>query len=251
MSERKIISASESKSGKSKSIKEDTTVKTSSPKGSKQNTAGLRIIAIVLWIIAIALEVVAIYMISINEITIVIIALVLDAVFVIIGSLLWKKANHINPTKSKNKAVQFIWNQMGAIVALIAFIPFGIYLLVKADKVDAKTKKLILVLATALFLGAFGTSIDYSPATASEISNAEAAILAEHPDFDGTVYWTRFGKSFHIDKDCHTLKNSEVLITGTLAEAFEAKRVDPCDFCVGDLDIEVPADNSLDDDVTE
>ena len=46
-----------------------------------------------------------------------------------------------------------------------------------------------------------------------------------------TVYWTRFGKSYHLDPNCHTLMRSSKVYQGTIEEAFEANRTDPCDFC--------------------
>ena len=87
------------------------------------NATGLRIGAVVLWVVAVALEVVA-YLMLIGKINLtfmgtltqIIIALVLDLVCVIIGSQLWKKANHIKPASEKNKLLFWLWNNMGLIV---------------------------------------------------------------------------------------------------------------------------------------
>jgi len=44
--------------------------------------------------------------------TFLIICIVLDLIFVIIGSLLWKKANHIDPISEKNKTKFWLWNNL-------------------------------------------------------------------------------------------------------------------------------------------
>ena len=77
----------------------------------KKRATTRRIRAIVCWIVAIAFEVIGILQLT-NVInwfsglelsTFLIICIVLDLIFVIIGSLLWKKANHIDPISEKNQ----------------------------------------------------------------------------------------------------------------------------------------------------
>ncbi len=205
----------------------------SKPAKKKKSASGLRIGAIILWVLAILFEVGTIYMLNIAETTYAIIGIILDAICCIAGSLLWKKANRISPTRSKNKVVAFLWNQMGVIACLVAFIPLGLFLLLKTDKVSPKMKKIIAAIAAVAFLGSVGTSIDYNPPTPESVAQAEAGAQLLNADFDGNVYWTRWGKSYHLDENCRALTRSETLITGTLEEAFEAKRNDPCDFCAG------------------
>lgn len=215
--------------------KNEDTVEASSSRssGKKKSSSGIRSGAIILWVVAFIFQIVAIYMLNIAETTFAIIAIVFDAIACISGSLLWKKANRITPTKSKNKVVAFIWNQMGVIACLICFIPLGLFLLLKADKLSPKMKQIIATIAAVAFLGSSAASIDYNPPTEESVALAQAEAAALSDDFDGNVYWTRFGKSYHLDPDCHTLRRSEELITGTIEEAFEHKRNDPCDFCAG------------------
>ena len=68
-------------------------------------------------------------------------------------------------------------------------------------------------------------SIDFGPVSAEDLAEAQQTVGP------GSVDWTRFGKSYHLDPDCHTLQNSAVVYQGTIEEAFEANRTDPCDFC--------------------
>lgn len=253
---KKIISASDAKKGKTttkkpvktsppkkakevvKEVEEDEEEKEiveasgSSSSAKKKRSSGLRTGAIILWVLAVLFEIGAIYMLNIAESTLAIVAIVLDAICCISGSLLWKKANRITPCKSKNKFVAFIWNQMGVIACLVAFIPLGLFLLLKADKIPPKMKQIIAVIASVAFLGSTAASVDYNPPTPESVAMAEAEAAASG-DYDGTVYWTRWGKSYHLDTECSSLSRSTELISGTIEEAFESKRNDPCDFCAG------------------
>lgn len=200
----------------------------------KKRATGLRIGAVILWLFAIAFEVLCILYLNgyfyvspetIQPMTLLLIGIGADLILVIIGSQLWKKANHIAPVSKKNKLKFFLWNQMGLIVAVIAFMPLVIFLL-KDKNLDAKTRKIVSVVAAIALLVAGALSIDWSPVSAEELADAKATFG------DDTVYWTVFGKSYHLDPDCHTLNRSKIVYHGTIEEAFEANRHDPCDFCV-------------------
>jgi hypothetical protein len=77
-------------------------------------------LAILFWLIAIAFEVIGILKLTdvINwfsglDITyFLLICLGLDLLFFIPGSLLWKKANHIDPASEKNKTKFWLWNNL-------------------------------------------------------------------------------------------------------------------------------------------
>ena len=55
----------------------------------------------------------------------------------------------------------------------------------------------------------------------------------------GEVYWTKFGQSYHFDRNCPYIKDKTpaaeggTLFAGTLDDAFAANRWDPCDTCAG------------------
>ncbi len=226
MAKKKIVSA---KTGEVVEKETSTLRKENRKKGAKK----FRIPAIILWVAAIGFEVVAILLLRYNYITPWLwIALGIDAACCIIGSLLWKKANRISPCTSDSKAVCFFWNQLGVIACLLAFIPFGIILLSGAKNLDPKLKKILLIVTGVLVLGSVGASIDYNPPTEADVLAAEEEAAAQG-DFDGTVYWTMFGKSYHLDPECFTLSRSTTLFEGTIEEAFEHGKTDPCDFCAG------------------
>lgn len=201
---------------------------------AKKKARGLRIGAIILWILAVGFEIATIYLLNnVQPNTFAYIALGLDAVACIIGSLLWKRSNRYAPCESKNKTVKFIWDQMGLIACLIAFLPFGLFLL-KDKNIDPKTKKIFAVMAAVLFAGTVGTSIDYDPVSPGDIQHQEAIVELEHGDID-EVFFTQWGRSYHIDEACFHIADSPTKTSGSLEEAFEQKKTDPCDNCVGDL----------------
>lgn len=50
---------------------------------------------------------------------------------------------------------------------------------------------------------------------------------------DQTSYWTKGGKSYHFSLDCPSLSQSTNIQTGTLQDALDAKKTDPCNHCAG------------------
>jgi hypothetical protein len=202
------------------------------PKG-KGGAAGMRFGAVILWVVAIAFEVLTILVLNKtlylpgNFMMWLIIGIGADLVCVVIGSLLWKKANRVDPASEKNKLKFFLWNQMGVIASIIAFLPLIVLLITNKD-LDAKTKKIVTAVAGVALAAAIGLSIDYNPPSKEDLSTAQQESVKLG---DGTVYWTRWGKSYHFDPNCPTLLRSEIVYKGTIEEAFAANRTDPCDFC--------------------
>ncbi|MBN1776256.1 MAG: hypothetical protein JW817_07315 [Clostridiales bacterium] len=200
----------------------------------KSKASGFRVGAVILWLIAIGFEVVAILLLNgqfnfrffgiTDQMVWIIVAIVLDVICVIIGSQLWKKSNDIDPVSEKNKVKFFLWNNMGVIAAIIALAPL-IVLFLKDKKLDPKKKKILTIVAVVALLVAGMFSVDWNPASQEDLEAAQAEIGG------GTVYWTAFGKSYHLDPDCHTIRDSATKTSGTIEEAFEANRNDPCDFC--------------------
>lgn len=229
---KKIVSAD---SGKEVAAGSKKKVKEAAPVG---NATGLRIGAVALWVVAIALEVVA-YLMLIGKInftfmstlTQIIIALVADLVFVIIGSQLWKKANHIKPASEKNKVLFWLWNNMGLIVCTIAFLPFVILALTN-KQADKKTKAIATVVAVVALLIGGVASYDFNPVSQEE---QEAAMEVFGEDL---VYWTPFGKVYHTNTECQALNHSDTLVEGDVEQAIAANRTRLCSFCAREDNIE-------------
>lgn len=236
---KKIVSASDGKEVKTGTRKR----KEAAPVG---NATGLRVGAVILWVLAVALEVVALlvfngtinltFMPSLWQI---IIALVLDLIFVIIGSQLWKKANKIKPASKKNKFLFWLWNNMGVIVCAVAFIPFVILALTNKEA-DKKTKTIATVVAIVALLIGGVASYDFNPISQEEQQAAMEVITGE-------VYWSPFGKVYHTHEDCQALNQSDTLTVGTVEEAIADGRTRLCAFCAKEDDISgVKLDQVLD-----
>ena len=200
------------------------------------NSLGYRLGAVALWVLALGMEIVALliftgkinltFMPSLWQL---IIALVLDLAFVIIGAQLWKKANRIKPASEKNKFLFWLWNNMGVIVCAVCFIPFVILALTNKEA-DKKTKAIAVVVAVIALLIGGVASYDFNPVS-QEMQ--QAAMDAIQDD----VYWSPFGKVYHTHDDCQALNQSDTLTYGSVEEAIAANRTRLCAFCAKQDDI--------------
>ena len=203
-------------------------VKEAAPVG---NAGGLRIGAVVLWVLAIVMEVLAL-MVVLGKINLkfipslyqLIAFLVLDLIFVIIGAQLWKKANHIDPVSEANKLKFWLWNNLGVIVCTIAFLPIIILMLTNKD-LDKKTKTIAVVVAIIAALIGGVCSYDFNPVSVEQ-QQAAISVLG-----DESVFWSPFGKVYHTHDDCQSLNQSDTLTYGTVEQAIAANRTRLCSFC--------------------
>jgi uncharacterized membrane protein len=207
----------------------------------KSSATTKRIFSAILWIIALAAEIGAIlilngtwYVPAENLMLFLIGLVVIDLILVVIGALLWKGANRLDPPSKKKKLSFFLLSQMGLIAAIICFLPL-IILLLKNKDMDAKTKKIVSIVAAVALVIAALLSTDFSPTSSEDLAAAQEAAMEVG---DGSAYWTQFGKSYHLDPNCSTLLRSSTIYSGTIEEAFAANREDPCDFCALTKDAE-------------
>ncbi len=220
--QKKIISASTGEEVSRKKIKQ------AAPTG---NATGYRIGAIVLWVLGLVFEVLAIlvalgkfflsFMPSIAQL---IMFLVLDLICVVIGSLLWKKANHIKPASEKNKLKFWLWNNLGVIVSVIAFVPFIIVMLSSKNN-DKRTKAIATVVAVIALLIAGVFSYDFNPVSQEKKDEAVSTLGND------TVYWSPFGHVYHTHADCSHLNQTDTLTSGTVEQAIAANRTRICKSC--------------------
>ena len=211
--------------------------------GQKKNTAILRVGAFLLW----ALAAVAMYMPQIGQLnlpfgavrmlflqaqTACIVDIIVAGVLVVLAAQLWKKANHIHPTKLHNPFLQFCWNQLGVLMAGIIFAPLAIIMITKSDKIDDRMKKIVSAVLAVVFLAASAGSADYHPVTQDAVNE----VLEEAEENGWTsqdlVYFTKYGYKYHYYEDCQALKNSNTVAAGALEEVVEGHHTDPCSFCV-------------------
>ena len=215
-------------------------------KASSGDAKTKRILAVVFWVLAIVFEVLALLVFIgkidlgfISQLAQLIIFLVRDFIFVVIGAQFWKQANHIDPVSEENKVKFWLWNNMGVIVCCFAFIPFLIYVLFIDKEADPKMKKVAaIVAAVALVLG-IGVSYDWNPVSEEGKAQAEATLAGQ------TVYWTQFGSVYHLDQDCQHLNRSSELFEGDVATAIENNKTRLCKTCAKNFSIEIDDNGAI------
>ena len=206
----------------------------------KERAKSKRILAIVLWVLAIVCEVFGILRLTdkidwLDKVPFVIGAIVLDLAFFIPASLLWKKANHIDPISEKNKAGFWCWNNLGVLLSVLAFLPIIIFVLINKD-LDKKDKTIVTAVAAVALLVAGISSYDFNPVSSEDLEKARAEVIAEIGE--DKVYWAPTGKKYHVDPDCPAFSQSETVYEGTVADAYERGLTDPCRRCIHALDEE-------------
>ncbi len=213
---------------------------------TKKSAAPYRWIALLLWVLALAANLLGAFMwlqgnsmFGKTEYWLYG-GLVLAAILCLAGSFVWKRGNAISPPTSTGiKAA--LWNQMGIIATFIVFLPIGLLLILRSDKMSPQVKRVVLILAVALVALVGSLSASYQapvaavePASAEEVQQMQAN--GEIPDnltgaLTDPAYWTQYGNSYHFDANCPTIMRSLKVFSGTLADAVQAKKLDACDIC--------------------
>lgn len=206
-----------------------------------------RVLAILFRLIAITFEVIWILRLtdviswfsSLDITTFLLICLGLDLLFFIPGSLLWKKANHIDPASEKNKTKFWIWNNLGTILSVLAFLPIIIFVLADKD-LDKKSKSIVTTVAVVALAIAWISSYDFNPVSIEQLNAARAEILANenydtNEDGEPVVYWLKNSKKYHINSGCQHINRkgtTDKMMYGTIEAAFENGLTEPCRTCI-------------------
>lgn len=226
----------ESKASSGPSSADSPKVKSSEPvwkptEEAKARASQLRLFAWLGWLLAIAVEAVLIFWVlrqwaersDTANMWLLIGGIVLTGVLASVGSVLWKKANRLDPA-SKNDSVRFfIQNQLGAIMSIIAFLPLVILVFMNKD-MDGKQKAIagsigVVIAAVAVF--AFGA--DYAPPSQEQFA-AEENIMVQLTGKDEVV-WVKGGSVFHVCEavpDVNKDSKDGQIYVGTVAEAHAA-----------------------------
>ena len=207
MSDQKVFVASEESKGKAKQ---------------------LRLFALLAWIVAIAVQIYAIFKLIRNDTLVwLIVAIVVILALAITGSILWKKANRLDPASEKDKVRFFFQNQFGAIMGVLAFLPLVILILMNKN-IDGKTKGIAGSIAVVAMLVAGITGVDFNPASiekyTKEINQQTEELKKINLDNDN-VYWTSAGNKYHIYDECQHIKNRAEVSNGTVKESWEKKGI--------------------------
>jgi hypothetical protein len=243
------------KSAATKSAETDTWKPTAE---SKKKATQLRVIALVLWAVAIAAEAVAIFwllrqrtlatatdtsVLSRDEetgllieqtggeasatfpqwafITLIVVMVVIAALS-IIGSLLWKKANRLDPASKNDKVRFFVQNQLGAIIAIVAFLPLIIMVFLNKD-MSGQQKTIAGIAGIALAAVAAVIGVDFNPPSVEKYTADQSAVIQLLGE--DKVYWVEGGSVYHVCNDVSAIQNAKSAEgEGTTAEAVEAQK---------------------------
>jgi hypothetical protein len=207
---------------------------------NKTNANKMRLIAAVSFVIAIAFEVVAILLLRKTPVstTWLIACIGLDLIFAVAGSLLWKKSNRLDPASKQETLKFFIQNQLGLIIAIIAFLPLVILVFTNKN-MDGKQKGIVGSIAAIALIIAGVVGIDYNPPSLEQNSTPAEQVSPNEQDNSLTkgvdlVYWTKTGKSYHLYKDCSyiTTERTKEIFEGSLGVARDSMKItDLCDRC--------------------
>jgi len=192
---------------------------------AKGKATTFRIIAAVLWLLAIGTEAFAIfYVLKQNPVNLVLLIILLVVIggLAVGGSLLWKQANRLDPARKSDKVRFFVQNQLGAIITVIAFLPL-IVLIFTNKNMDGKQKGIAGAIAIVLLLvaGYFATSIN--PPSVEQYTAETQTVV----DLTGQnlVFWTKSGDVYHLCEDASAVNlesQDNTIYSGTVADAHAA-----------------------------
>lgn len=163
--------------------------------------------------------------------------LVVIGILTVIGSQLWKAANQADPASRQEAFRYFVQNQLGAIITIVAFVPIIILILLNKN-LDSKTKGIAGAVGAIVLVVAVLLNIEWNPASVEEnteeviegeIANEGqideyTAIVTELTGADD-VAWTLDGKVYHLCTDTsavNQVSEDGQIYTGSVADAHAA-----------------------------
>jgi hypothetical protein len=145
--------------------------------------------------------------------------LVVIAALSITGSVLWKKANRLDPARKSDTVRFFVQNQLGAIIAIVAFLPLIILIFLNKDMSKGqKTTAGIVGIALAVLAAVLGTS--FNPPSVEQYTADQSAVIQLLGQDE--VVWVDGGAVYHVCDEVSAIQTGSEIRTGTTAEAIEA-----------------------------
>lgn len=199
---------------------------------AKAQAVRLRIIALGLWLVAIVLELVAIFWLlrpPFDELVanqgfpqwrwwLLLGFIGVIGVLAIIGSQLWKKANRHDPASRKEPVKFFVQNQLGAFIALLAFLPLIVMIFLNKD-MDKKQKSIAGAAGIVVAIIATVLGVDFKPLS-QEQAAVESQVVTQLVGED-LVWWSAGGGVVHLCEGVSDLQNVTTQIaSGSIADAF-------------------------------
>ncbi|MGW9626866.1 hypothetical protein [Microbacterium sp. NPDC055521] len=217
---------------------------------AKQKSTMLRVIAAVLWAVAIGAEAVAIFWLLRQRETTggdgelqrdpesgllvsgdgesafpqwafitLLVLLVVIAALAIGGSILWKKANRLDPAKRSDTVRFFVQNQLGAIIAVVAFLPLIIMIFLNKD-LDGRQKTIAGAVGIVLAVIATIVGVDTNPPSVEQYTADQSTVIQLLGKDE--VTWVDGGKVYHVCDQVPDIQTGSEIRYGTTADAVEA-----------------------------
>jgi hypothetical protein len=209
---------------------------------AKGKAGSLRLIAVVLWLLALGGEAAEIFWVLKQDpinMTYLIGGIVVIGVFAIVGDVLWKRANRADPAPRSEPARFFIQNQLGAIISILAFLPLILMIFLNKN-MDSKQKGTAgtIAIVIALIAAYMGMSFDSpsveknqnltcaqlpadTPAAEVETCNLDVARVTQLMGKD-EVTWTKSGEVYHLcagASEVNKTSQDNQIYVGTVADA--------------------------------
>jgi hypothetical protein len=196
---------------------------------AKGSATAKRVLAIVLWLVAIGGEAFAIFWVLRRPMEngafptwawiLLLGILVVIGLLTFFGGQLWKQANRLDPASKENKVAFFVQNQLGAIITIIAFVPLIVLIFLNKD-MDGKQKGIAGAVGIVLLLvaGFFSTSLS-SPSVEQYTAEEDQVVQITGQNL---VFWTKSGKVFHLCDEASAVNlesKDNIIYSGTVADA--------------------------------
>jgi len=201
---------------------------------AKAQAGKFRMYGILLWVLAIVAEIGAMAILfkkdpeialSTGARVALIVILLIDLVLLVAGSSFWKKANRFDPASKQNVLGFFFQNQLGVVVAVIAFLPVVILAFIKKEY-------LVGAIAALFMVGGGAASADYNAPSKEQYSQQTSRV--EELTGGNRVFWTKSGTKYHLYDDCPSINSNRTdeIFEGTVAKARELKNItELCKIC--------------------
>ncbi|MBO0979493.1 hypothetical protein [Microbacterium sp. SD291] len=145
--------------------------------------------------------------------------LVVIAALSITGSFLWKKANSLDPARRSDTFRFFVQNQLGAIIAIIAFVPLIILIFLNKD-MDKGQKTTAGIVGIVLAALAVVLGIDFNPPSVEKYTADQSTVIQLLGKDE--VVWVDGGSVYHVCDEVPDIQTGSEKLTGTTAEAVAA-----------------------------
>jgi hypothetical protein len=198
---------------------------------AKSKATTLRIVAVVLWLVAIGTEVFAAFWVlkrswkgdaATLSMVVLIAAIVGIAVFAIAGSLLWKNANRADPASRSEPVRFFIQNQLGVIISIIAFLPL-IILIFTNKNMGGQQKAIAGSIGVVALVIAGLASYSANPPSTEQYGD-ETQVVMQLTGGD-KVSWTKAGEVYHLCDAASAVNldsKDNTIYNGTVGDAHAA-----------------------------